>query len=258
MRVLAAEDSMDLDHLGLPVERLEVVGDGQQVHLGRQLVSGVPPIGIGEDGQLPTVDDRLDLGLDVSEITWRGIGPRGDALLHCRSSGRVGLQRTDHVHPVQGMQMVEVHHVIVDVLLGDHQVADDVRRLRNLDIQRVLDGANGGDGMNQRTYTTGALGERPGVPRVATLQDDLDPPHHRAGRVRLGDDTLGIELRLDAQVALDSGDGINDKSFSHSALLFSEVYSGQYTILHISPLRRGSPGAGRTELTAVSRQPTIG
>jgi hypothetical protein len=48
MGVLAAEQRLDLDDVALPLERLQVVGDGQQVCLGRQFVRRVPPVAVGE------------------------------------------------------------------------------------------------------------------------------------------------------------------------------------------------------------------
>jgi hypothetical protein len=41
--VLAAEDRVDLDDLLLPLERLEVVRDAEEVDLGREFVGGVIP-----------------------------------------------------------------------------------------------------------------------------------------------------------------------------------------------------------------------
>ena len=59
VRVLAAEDRVDLDHLALPLERLEVVRDRHEVRLRRQLVGGVAPVGVGERPELAAFDKRL-------------------------------------------------------------------------------------------------------------------------------------------------------------------------------------------------------
>ena len=61
VRVLSAEHRVHLDELALPVERLEIVGDGQEVGLGRQLVGGVAPVGIGERTELPAFDEAFSL-----------------------------------------------------------------------------------------------------------------------------------------------------------------------------------------------------
>ena len=63
------------------------------------------------------------------------------------------------------------------------------------------------------------LGEFPlidRIARIASAQDDLDATHHGAGRVRLRN-TVPFHLRLDAQMALDTSDRINNNAFSHDA-----------------------------------------
>ena len=79
----------------------------------------------------------------------------------------VGLQRGHHIHPVQRVQVIEVHHMVVHVLLRDHQVADQVGRVGNLDFQGVFDGADRGERVDSGADATGALGEGPGLARVA-------------------------------------------------------------------------------------------
>ncbi len=60
VRVLAAEDRVQLDELALPVERLEVVRDRHQVRLGRQLVGGMAPVRVRERAELTAIDERLE------------------------------------------------------------------------------------------------------------------------------------------------------------------------------------------------------
>ncbi len=55
---LAAQDGHDLVGLALELERLEVVGDREQVHLGRQLHRRVAPVAVGEDAELAGLDER--------------------------------------------------------------------------------------------------------------------------------------------------------------------------------------------------------
>ena len=168
------------------------------------------PIGVGEDGKLPTVDDALNLGLNILEVARRGITPGGYALLYGRGLVGIGLERGDDIHPVEGVQVIEVHHMIVYILLCDHEVAHQVGRLGDLNAQGVFHGADGGEGMHRCAYSARPLCESPCLPGVAALQDDLDSPHHGAGGIGLGDRVAGIQLGLDTQVALDAGDRINN------------------------------------------------
>ena len=59
VRVLPAEHRVHLDELALPVERFEVVRHGHQVRFGRQPVSGVAPVGVGERPELAAIDEPL-------------------------------------------------------------------------------------------------------------------------------------------------------------------------------------------------------
>ncbi len=189
---------------------------GHQVGLWRQAVVGVAVVAVGEDAQLAAFDEGLQLLLRVGEIARAGLGVTGNRLRQFRGGLRVGRQRRDHVHPVQRVQVVEVHHVVVHVLRGDHQVADQLRVGRNLVTQRILDRAHRGDAVHQGADAADALGEGPGVARVAALQDQLDAAHHGAGAVGAGDLAVVAAFRLDAQVALDAGDGIDYDSCVHS------------------------------------------
>ena len=46
------------------------------------------------------------------------------------------------------------------------------------------------------------------------LQDHLDAAPHRAGRDRVADDVVGVDIDLDAQVAFDAGDRIDDDALA--------------------------------------------
>ena len=85
---------------------------------------------------------------------------------------------TDDIDPVQGMQVVKVHHVILQVLGAKHQVADHFGIRRNLDPQGVLHGADRGQRMHGGTDTTGPFGKGPGVARVPAFQDQLEAADH--------------------------------------------------------------------------------
>ncbi len=75
--VLAAEDGVHLHPLFLEIERLQIVGHGHEIGLGRQDVSRAAPVGIGEDPELAALHEALEPVLDVAEIAWRGQRMRG-------------------------------------------------------------------------------------------------------------------------------------------------------------------------------------
>ena len=62
------------------------------------------------------------------------------------SSGTMvrGLESVDDVHPVQGMEMIKVNHVVLDILSGEHDVADDLGCGRHYDAKSVFHGAHAG------------------------------------------------------------------------------------------------------------------
>ena len=222
VRVLAAEDGVQLRHLALPCQRVQIMRHRHQVGLRRQLVGGMSPVSVGEDAQLSAFDEGLDALLHVREIARRGsrVG-RAHGLRQRRGGLGIGLQRRDHVHPVQRVQVVEVHHMVVHELRRDHQVADQLRVGRHFVFQRVLHRAHRGDAMHQRAHAADALRERPCVARVAAAQDNLDAAHHRAGTGSARDAVVRIGLRLDAQVALDAGDRIDYDGLRHVDVPFS-------------------------------------
>jgi hypothetical protein len=68
--------------------------------------------------------------------------------------------------------------------------------------------------MDVRSNPAGALHEMLGIPRIAPLKNELDPPEHRPGAPGIRHFAPG-HLNLDLEVALDSGYRINRDSLSH-------------------------------------------
>ncbi len=190
MGVFAAEDDMGVDQFPLAVEHVEVVGDPQEVHFGRQqaVVRVVPPVG-GEKAQLAACHDAPDLGLDIPEIGDRGPGRvvrkgvgieldrAGErqavfvehGVLQRPGRSRVGLERFYGAYPVEGVQMVEMDDMVLHRLGGGDDVTDVVGVARYLDPQGVLDRPHRRQGMHGGAYAAEALGIQPGVAGVAAL-----------------------------------------------------------------------------------------
>jgi hypothetical protein len=112
------------------------------------------------------------------------------------------------------VQVVEVHHVVMDVLRADHQVADQFGVLRHLGADGIFDRPDGRDAVHERAHAADALRERPGISRIPVAQDNLDTPHHGAGRIRLRD-LVAFHLRFDAKVTFDARDRVDYDSGVH-------------------------------------------
>ena len=106
--------------------------------------------------------------------------------------------------------MIEVDDVVVRLQRELHQIADRVGVLRNSDPERVLDRAHRGQRVRAGADAADAFGERPGVARIAVLQNDFDAAPHRAGGDGVADDVVLVDVHLDPQMAFDAGDGVDD------------------------------------------------
>ena len=67
MRILAAEHGVNLDDFLLPLQRVQIMRDADQVHFRRKLVSRMSPIAVGKDAQAAG-RERLDLVLHIGEV----------------------------------------------------------------------------------------------------------------------------------------------------------------------------------------------
>ena len=215
VRVLAAEDGVDLDPFLLQVQRLQVVRHGHQVGLGRQDVGLGAPVAVLERPELATLDKLLDAVLDVAEVARRGQRVRGrHQLLQLGGLLGVGLEAGDHIDPVQRVQVVEVHHMVLHHLGLGHDFSDQVGVPGDLDAQRILHRAHRGQRMAAGAHATDALDEGPGVARVAPLEDDLQPAPERAGGHRVADHVVAVEVDLAAHMPFDARDRIDDDALA--------------------------------------------
>ena len=72
VRILAAQRRVDANEVLLPRQRLQIMRNGKQIHLGRQLIGGMAPIAAGEQAQLTAIDHSFDALLDTFEIRRAG------------------------------------------------------------------------------------------------------------------------------------------------------------------------------------------
>ena len=110
--------------------------------------------------------------------------------------------------------MIEVDDVIVQGVSDQDQVADVLRVERDLEPDRVLHRAHRGDGVDGGADAADALGEQPGLARVAPLQDELDAAPHLARGPGVAHGAT-FHLDVDAEMAFDAGDGIDHDTLRH-------------------------------------------
>mmetsp|Transcript_32978 Transcript_32978/g.77357 ORF Transcript_32978/g.77357 Transcript_32978/m.77357 type:complete len:229 (-) Transcript_32978:692-1378(-) len=182
-----------------------------QVGLGRQRVGLVAPVAVRERPVLTGVEELLEPVLDVAEVAGAGhrMRRRHQVLQVARLLG-IGLQRVDNVDPVQRVQVVEVHRVVVHLQRLGHHLADQVRVLRDLDAQRVLDRPHAGQRVAAGAHAADPLDEGPGVARVAALEDDLQPAPHGARGNGVADHVVLVEVDLAAHVTFDARHRVDD------------------------------------------------
>ena len=167
------------------------------------------PVAAGERPEPAALDEGLQPLAHCGEMRGAGLRVFRQRLGQDGRLLRVGFQRAGHVHPVERVQVVEVHDVIMDVLAGGDEVAQQPGVHRRVDVERGFDRTDRGERMHRRTHPADALREVPSVPRVAADEDLLQAAPHRGGRPGLGD-LPAVDLRLDAQMPFDAGDRVYD------------------------------------------------
>ena len=181
VRVLSGNNTQSLSCLALVVERFQVMGNGHQVRLGRQLHGRVAPVGVGERAELAAVDQGLDLGLDRCEALGTVARPVGQGLGQLLGSHRIGIERGDDIDPVKGGECIEMDYVVMQAVDALNQVPDQLGIQWNLKLQCVFNGTNGCQGMDGGADAADTLDEMPGVARVSALENDFKSPEHLAG-----------------------------------------------------------------------------
>ncbi len=210
MRILAAEKRVNPDIFTLEIQRVKIVTECQQVQLRAQPIGGMPPVSVRERPDVPARQECPEPSLYRGEqlrararIVRDRLGERG-------GTRGVGLQRRGRVDPVQRLQVVEVHDMIVDEQRRSDDLTQQPGVARRDRADGVLDGPHRGQRVHGGADTADPLCEQPGVPRVPAFDDRLDAAPHRRGRVRLGD-PAGVYLHLDAQMTLDPGHRVDNQ-----------------------------------------------
>ena len=127
------------------------------------------PVCVGKGTQLSAVNESFETLLDVFKINRPAPGRIADIICLCSGFLWIGAECADHIHPVQGMQMIKMHNMVM-LELGTHQqVSNDQCIFRNLDANRIIDCPHRGQSMGVRSDATRTLHKMVGVPGVASL-----------------------------------------------------------------------------------------
>ena len=165
MRVLAAEHRMQAGCTGLLMKRFEIMGDHEQVFDRSEPVFRVSPVALVKRSQLTAARKAPEPLLNRCEIDLGCIVRNG----FCQSSGlaRVGVKGADDIHPIQGVQMIEVDDVVVQKLCAHKKIADNAGIFRDGQPQGIFHAAHRGGTVNIGAHPAQPLGKNPGVFRIA-------------------------------------------------------------------------------------------
>ena len=119
-----------------------------------------------------------------------------------------------------------MNDVILNALPACDKVSDILSIQWNLQVQCVLDRPDRGNSMNGGSDPADPLGKNPGIPGVATLQDNFNAAPHLPGRPGI-DHFAVVDLTLNFKMTFNPGNGIDDDSLGHliSPLYMLRAYS---------------------------------
>ena len=208
---LAAEQRRHLGGAGPHLQGLQVMGGEDQVRL-RVVDVGLAAVGIEpvarEDGQLAVVGKGRQLLVELVEV-----GVQRQAVLQGHSVGvvDVGLKRIQRVHVIESRQVVQPQDMAVQELSALQQVTHDTGVVRNGDAVGLVTGDRGGMRVRNGAHAADTLDDLGRILGGAVLHDELHAAEAAAGHPGVGDHAV-LDLHLDAEMALDTGNGINNRT----------------------------------------------
>lgn len=118
------------------------------------------------------------------------------------------------VDPVEGMQLVEMHRMVVHVEHCFHDVAHHFGIGRNTDAERILNGANRAKRVDGGTHAANTAYEHPGIAWVAVAYYVFDSTYHRTGTVCIFYFAI-FDGCLYPEMTFDTGNRVYNDSFRH-------------------------------------------
>ena len=230
MRVFAAEDGHAAGSLDLDAQGFQVMGRGDEVGFGLKIVGRMTAeeVGVGEGTKLAAGHERLQFVLYGAQILGlrraggNGVGEGGGLR-------GIGLQGARYVNPVKGVQVIEVHNVVVQEELAEDQVADIGRVGRDVLVggveNGVFQGAGGSEGVRVSADAAGTLGEVLSIAGIASLEDHFKAAEKRAAAADVFHFAL-FNFNLDAEVTFNTGQRINNDRSAVGAHRCSLTHKG--------------------------------
>ena len=123
----------------------------------------------------------------------------------------VGLKRIQRVHVIESRQVVQPQDMAVQELSALQQVTHDAGVVRNGDAVGLVTGDRGGMRVRNGAHAADALDDLGRILGGAVLHDELHAAEAAAGHPGVGDHAV-LDLHLDAEMALDTGNGINNRT----------------------------------------------
>ena len=209
MRVFGAENGHALGHFHLGAQGLQIVGGAHEVGFGVHVVPfmSAQEVGVGEGAELPACHKGLQFGLHGGEFFSGRLAGR-NGVRQLGGLGRIGLKGAGHVYKVQGVEMVEVHQMVVHELVGQHHVAYIGRVGRNGLVDGVFKAACGCQSVSIGADAAGALGKMLGIARVAAFKDGFNAAEEGGAAAGLFDHAA-FDFHFNTQMAFDAGQRIH-------------------------------------------------
>ncbi len=137
-------------------------------------------VGVIERAKLAAVDKGLQSLFHILEIHCTAKRCVRDIIRKGGCFGRVSLKGADDVHPVQGVEVVEMDQVILLVLGPVQKIPQDACVVRNPYFNCIFNCPHRGQGMGVSSDPAGTLGKVMGIPWIPALQNDFNAPEHGA------------------------------------------------------------------------------
>ena len=175
MWVFPAKNRINADNRPLKLQRIQVMRHSHQIRLRWEPVVGVIPISSGENTELPRVQHAPNSVPNLGKLCLCVALPGGiNRFSKFNRLSRIRIRSAHHVDPVQGMQMIKMHHVVVDFLGGHHEVADQLGLFRRIGPNGILHSRHRCHRMRSSTHAANTANKSPHIPGIPPLNNGFN------------------------------------------------------------------------------------